>query len=416
MIVTNPPVGTLLVIDEPATLDTIKPWLENRKYGVHPAQGSAELLAQIQTLHPDLILIGTRLSGQNGFEICTRIKGESKALGFVPILLLLESDSDELTGLDAGADDFLIKPIKESELLARVGALLRIKRQHDTLWQENQKLTLELAKRNADLETALLEARAATVLKDSIVQNVSHELRTPLVQVKGAVSLMAEDARAASPTGNSPLANMATQATAKLENIIQNITQLASSLNVKLEPFSLVDATSHAIRQLNRMWSSSAQVERIKTSLDNVPLVMGDRNGVAQVLQQLIDNAIKFSPDGGMVEVVGERNGDMVRIAVRDHGIGIQQDQITEIFQAFYQIEHGTTRRFGGAGVGLAISKLILDAMSTTMTVESEPGAGSTFSFQLPVAQVGEIEHAQQEIVRSLKSLDTNVVSALRKE
>ncbi|MCC7449095.1 MAG: response regulator [Anaerolineae bacterium] len=416
MILTNPPIGTLLVIDEPTTLDTIKPWLENRKYDVHAAQGSADLPAQMQTLHPDLVLIGTRLPGENGFEICTRMKGDSKALGFVPILLLLESDSDELTGLDAGADDFLIKPIKESELLARVGALLRIKHQHDALWQENQKLTQELAKRNADLELALFESRAAAVLKDSIVQNVSHELRTPLVQVKGAVSLLAEDARAASPTGNSPLANMATQATAKLENIIQNITQLAISFNVKLEPFSLVDATSHAIRQLNRMWSSSAQVERIKTSLDNVPLVTGDRNGVAQVLQQLIDNAIKFSPEGGSVEVFGERQGDMVRIAVRDQGIGIQQDQITQIFQAFYQVERGTTRRFGGTGVGLAISKLILDSMNTTMTVESQPGAGSTFSFLLPVAQVGEIEHAQQEIVRTLKTLDAKVESALRKE
>ncbi len=406
MTLTNPPVGTLLVIDEPATLDNIKPWLESRKYGVHPAQGGEELPAQIQTLHPDLILIGTRLSNQNGFDICTRIKSDSKVFGFLPILLLLNSDSDELAGLDAGADDFLVKPVKESELLARVGALLRIKRQHDVLWQENQKLTVELAKRNTDLEKALAESRGLAVLKDSIVQNVSHELRTPLVQVKGAVSLMAEDARAASPNGVSVLANMATQATAKLESIIQNITQMATSFNVKLEPFSLVDATSHAIRQLNRQWSSSAQVDRINTSLENVPLVMGDRNGVAQVLQQLIDNAIKFSPKGGPVEVIGERNGDVVRIAVRDYGIGIQKDQIAQIFQAFYQVDSSTTRPFGGTGVGLAIAKLILDAMNATIQVESNPGVGSTFSFQLPVAQVGEIEQAQREIERTLKSLE----------
>jgi signal transduction histidine kinase len=120
--------------------------------------------------------------------------------------------------------------------------------------------------------------------------------------------------------------------------------------------------------------------------MDNVPLVLGDRGGLAQVLQQLIDNALKFSPDGGPVEVIGERCDGTVRVAVRDTGIGIPQDQIGRIFQAFYQIDSSTTRSFGGTGVGLAIAKLILDKMGTTIKVESKPGVGSTFSFMLPIA------------------------------
>ena len=134
-------------------------------------------------------------------------------------------------------------------------------------------------------------------------------------------------------------------------------------------------------------WASSAAVERIKPKVENVPLLMGDRGAVAQVLQQLIDNAVKFSPNGGPVEITAENTPGGMRVTVRDYGIGIADDQRERIFQAFYQVDSGSTRRFPGTGVGLSIVKLILDKMGTSVEVESKPNVGSTFSFVLAIAE-----------------------------
>jgi signal transduction histidine kinase len=278
--------------------------------------------------------------------------------------------------------------------------LLRLKRRYQELWDQNAKLTDELAQRNFELERTLRESKEVVILKDSIVRNVSHELRTPLLQVKSAVAMLAEDARAASPTGVSVLADHATAATAKLESIVQNISQLAASLNVKLEPFRLSDAVNLATRQLSRQWASSGNVERIHIPDNDVPPILGDRGGVAQVLRQLLDNAIKFSPNGGPVKIKADQTDTTVRISVCDQGIGIPEDQVERIFQAFYQVDSSSTRPFGGTGVGLAIVKLLLDGMGSNIHVESKPGEGSTFSFTLPLAgpDAVPVEHLESTI------------------
>jgi signal transduction histidine kinase len=382
---TNSPYGAVLVIDpESDEVQDISLNLRHYGYTVSAVPVGKDAVEVVRETQPDLVL--TTLDQRNVVEICRQIKHDN-APGFLPIILIVNiaADGPEASA-EANADDFLVRPIRQAELLTRIGVLLRIKYEHDLLWRENQTLLAELAQRNADLEKALRDSHDISVLKDSIVQNVSHELRTPLLQVKSAVAMLAEDARAASPKGVSVLADHATAATARLESVVQNISQLAASTNVKSEAFRVLDAVNVALRQLGRQWASSGAVERIKIRMDNVPLVLGDRGGLAQVLQQLIDNALKFSPNGGPVEVIGERCDGTVRVSVRDTGIGIPPDQIGRIFQAFYQIDSSTTRSFGGTGVGLAIAKLILDKMGTTITVESKPGVGSTFSFMLPIA------------------------------
>src|SRR5262249_8335882 len=155
--------------------------------------------------------------------------------------------------------------------------------------------------------------------------------------------------------------------------------------NVRKEVFRLPDAVQIAVRQLGRQWGSLNNVSRIKIKIPDIPVVTGDRNGVAQMLQQLLDNGIKFSPQGGSVEVSGHIEGQAVRVSVIDHGIGIPPGELAHIFQAFYQVDRSVTRRYGGTGVGLAIVKLLADAMGVQIDVQSEVGAGSTFSFCLDI-------------------------------
>ncbi len=378
------PANLLVVGNEPDSVHPYHQWLELPTYMVEFAQEGNQVIQAIQQSRPDLVLLSTALNG-TGLQICSSVKSD-ESLGFVPIIVLLEAKSDRTeAAFDCGADEVLVEPVQKAELLARINGLLRIKRRFDALKQQNQGLTNELAKRTQELEFALHETQTWASLKDSIVANVSHELRTPLLQVKSAVAMLAEDARAANK-GVSVIADHATAATARLESAVQNITQLASTLNVKSEPFFLADAVKIAVRQLGRQWASSGGVERIKINVNDIPTILGDRSGVAQVLQQLLDNAIKFSPKGGPVEVFAERYRVGIRISVRDRGIGIPADQVERIFQAFYQIDSGSTRHFGGMGVGLAIVKLLLDRMGTVIQVESQPNVGSTFSFILPIA------------------------------
>jgi signal transduction histidine kinase len=217
------------------------------------------------------------------------------------------------------------------------------------------------------------------LLKNAIVRNVSHELRTPLLQVKSAVALLAEDVQ------NNSLADYATNATARLEAIVTNITQLAGSQDIDPNPVIVRECVGYACRNLRRAWEHKGAAERIVTKIaDDLPPAFADRQSLSTVMQLLIDNALKFSDDP--VEVEAQQVGSRIRITVRDYGIGIAPDKLEAIFDSFYQVDNSSTRRYGGTGVGLAIVRLILDRHGVKIRVNSRPGHGSAFSFELPVA------------------------------
>lgn len=226
------------------------------------------------------------------------------------------------------------------------------------------------------------------LLKNAIVRNVSHELRTPLLQVKSAVSLIDED------YANKTLINFAKNATARLETLVKNITMLGSSLDMNIGPIIVRDAIEFARRNLGRIWQHGGEeADRIELNIEaNLPPVMADKQGLSTVLQQLMDNALKFSE--GKIEVIARREEDSkhVYIAVRDSGIGIEKSQMKKIFDSFFQIDSSSTRRYGGMGVGLALVKVILDNHSTLINVDSQLEKGSTFWFLLDVVEMEAID------------------------
>ncbi|MBE2270080.1 MAG: hypothetical protein IAE80_17715 [Anaerolinea sp.] len=257
-------------------------------------------------------------------------------------------------------------------LLAAENAALRA--QCRTLEREVDDLTEQV---NHQKQTA----DELDILRNAIVRNVSHELKTPLLQIKSAVSLMAED------SDNPKLADYAMEATARLEAVVKNITQLADSLEIRLEPCQIKDCVDQALRTLRRSWEHQTSVERVRVELDGeLPLVLADRQGLGVVLQLLIDNALKFSKHA--VRVTARQDANWLIISVQDYGIGIERDKIDRIFEPFYQVDSSSTRRFGGAGVGLAIVRLILERHDAEINVTSEIGKGSTFSFALRIVEL----------------------------
>jgi signal transduction histidine kinase len=384
-----------MLSDSPQDEGVIQSILQRQQYSVHLAHSDEFIIDRIATLQPDLVLLNTNVLPEPVIALCRQIKQRVSGR-YLPLLLLVMSNSrvktrqlqlfGEITA-QTGADDVLFKPVHRAELIQRMLVLMRLSDRVESLRVQNHALTRQLEERDRELNRALSGSREISVLKDSIVNNVSHELRTPMLQVKSAVAMLEAEARSTPSLGGmARLLEYATKSTSRLENVIQNITQLITSTSLKSEAFRVVDAAHIALRQLGRSWSSAGSVSRVELQIDEMPLVLGDKNGVAQVLQQLIDNGLKFSPNGETVIVSASHLENGVQIAVADNGIGVDEDQIERIFQEFYQVEQGTTRRFGGAGTGLAIVKLILDRLGVNIEVKSRPGEGSVFSFVLPFA------------------------------
>lgn len=230
------------------------------------------------------------------------------------------------------------------------------------------------------LRTRRTEARLHDefdVLKSALIRNISHELRTPLLHIKSAVAMLAEEA----DRGDN-LTTYATQATARLEDAVKNIMQLAEVLDLDLQPATVHDAVAQAVRDIRRSWSHREQMDRVIVQAPpDLPFVLADKQAIGIALQLLIDNALKFSKRE--VEVTLGLDGENVRVSVRDYGIGIPQEKLDFIFAPFYQIDNRDARRFGGMGIGLAIVRLIVEHHNAVVEVNSEIGSGSVFSFVL---------------------------------
>jgi signal transduction histidine kinase len=275
----------------------------------------------------------------------------------------------------------LVLPASPQGLNYSLQAALRARANSLALYERNAALEAEVERQRVLLHEQQVAADEVTLLKNAIVRNVSHELKTPLLHVKSAVAMMAED------NANNTLSQYATEATARLEAVVKNIAQLASSLDLQIGPVLVREVVDQAVRNLRRSWQIKEAVSRVHVEIaDDLPPVLGDKQGLSTVIQLLLDNALKFSEKP--VEIVAVRVGEEAQVTVRDYGIGIAQDEMTKIFDSFYQVDSSSTRRYGGTGVGLAIVRLILDRHKVHIDVKSEEGEGSTFTFKLKFADL----------------------------
>lgn len=274
--------------------------------------------------------------------------------------------------------------------LSSIGQIItgHLQRRQQALSQENR--CTELASYNHQLNQELAVAKQTraeiNLLKQAIVHSVSHELRTPMLQVKSAVALLNEDEHI-----NRKIADLAMEATTRLEGGIRNVTLLNELMNESsdIHSFSavpMVQIVQAATRNLGKSWEHKKDIERVEiTSTDKAINALCDKQRLTIAVQLLLDNALKFSQD--KVTVVISSKAKHVSVSIRDRGIGIPEDQLTQIFEPFYQIDGSSTRRFGGMGIGLAIVRLILDHHYASIRIESKQGKGTTFTFDLPVSE-----------------------------
>lgn len=235
----------------------------------------------------------------------------------------------------------------------------------------------------------ITERRRIERLKDEFVSIVSHELRTPLTSIRGSLGLIEGGAVEAGSEKGRELVRIARSNTERLIRLINDILDLdkieAGKLSFKNEDLAPSNVIEQAVASIAGL--AREQGVSVTTELGDAPRISGDFDRLVQVLTNLLSNAVKFSPAGKAVTVgVQTTEKGFVQFWVRDRGPGIPSDQLGQLFKKFQQLEASQTRTSGGSGLGLAISKAIVAAHRGTIDVESTPGDGSTFFFEIPHA------------------------------
>ena len=252
---------------------------------------------------------------------------------------------------------------------------------------ENARLYEQLEERSAELAAALQKLQNLDRLREQMIQNVGHELRTPLTLVQGYVELLLNgELGPVQPLQRSAL-QIVYERTQTLAHMIGNLTALRTVRpeSMVMAPYSLPEALDWVVEHY-RHRAEDAGITIVTEVPRGVPAILADREHLLLALSQLLDNAIKFSPQGGTVRIRAWSEGKWVNVAFQDEGIGIPPEHLPHIFERFYQVDGSTTRRFGGMGIGLALVWEIMEAHRGSVRVESEVGKGSTFILSFPRA------------------------------
>jgi two-component system phosphate regulon sensor histidine kinase PhoR len=229
--------------------------------------------------------------------------------------------------------------------------------------------------------------RLEQVRKD-FVANVSHELRTPLTAIRGYVEAL-QDGGKDQPEQLDRFLDIIRAHADRLNLIITDLLLLAKiesgQVPLKQEPISLAGVIDRTVSLLRRQLEQKRHTVQVRIPED-LPLIFGDEERLAQVFSNLLDNAIKYTPEHGMITITAEAGDDFIVAHVEDTGIGIPLNDLPRIFERFYRVDKARSRELGGTGLGLSIVKHLVEGHGGTVTVESLPGRGTKFRVMLPMA------------------------------
>ncbi len=371
---------TILVVDDnPATLYSTSRVLQSVGYRVLEA-GTGAAAVELARGDIDLVVLDINLPDFDGYEVCRRIRAIEKSAR-VPVVHLSASfvtDFDKVQGLELGADGYLTQPVEPPVLVATVRAFLRVRQSE-----------LEREQLLASERAARAEAERANRIKDDFLATVSHELRTPLQSMIGWAQLlkMGDVSPADFAEGLDAIERNAKLQSQMIADLLDVARITSGKLRLDVQPVDLPKVIEAVIR--DAIPSADAKGIRITKAVDpSVAPISGDPGRLQQVIWNLLNNAMKFTPDGGEIQITMAQLGSKIEIAVADNGQGIDPELIPKIFERFLQGDSSASRRHSGLGLGLAIARQLIDLHGGTIRAESNgPGTGAKFIVNLPISE-----------------------------
>jgi signal transduction histidine kinase len=372
--VTGEEKGSILVVDDtPINLKVLSNLLSDNGYHVRAARNGEMALMSVRSALPDLILLDVKMPGMDGYEVCNRLKAEDRTRDIPVMFISALNDTDNiLRAFQTGGIDYITKPFIFEEVLARVEGQLTLvrQRQHIEMLREKDRQYFEALSR----------------MKDRFVHSATHDLKSPLGIIVGYTSMIEDHCQ------DDPLlldyVDAIKQAHKRMKRLITDMLDLAqmetgidftpSPVQLKLYLKNCLAPFEPLADQLGIKLVFSPPADDLIVPIDS--FLMG------RVFDNLLTNAIKYTPEGGRVELAVEVAADQVFIQVTDTGRGIAEEAIPRLFDAFYRVNTDQDdKEIEGSGLGLSIVKTIIEQHQGQITVDSAPGEGTTFHIALPL-------------------------------
>ena len=368
----NPPRASriLIVDDTPANIDVLDQMLEAEGHQISVAASGEAALDLAPKIAPDLILLDIMMPGIDGFETCRRLTADPATKNIPVLFITAKSDAEDVVkGFSLGAVDYIAKPFREQEVLTRVRFHLQRKHLIEEMKDKNRKLT------------------EVNDLKNKFLGMASHDLKNPITSIRGyARILLDQGGKLPEETRTEFLEAIHEISGHMLELLgdLLNISMIESGhLNLCLKNDSLAALVEERLR-VHRFLAEKKNIV-LHASLAELPPFAFDASRIGQAIDNLLSNAIKFSPPDKNIHIALEDADGHAKFSVRDEGPGLSEEDQGKLFGPFQKLANRPTGDEPSHGLGLAITKKMVEAHHGRLSVESAPGAGSTFSFEIPM-------------------------------
>lgn len=407
----DPMIGAklVLIVDDNHDVREYVSGILSEHYVVHTAVDGIDGLEKVASLNPDLVISDVMMPRMDGNELCQRIK-QNLDYDHIPVILMTARATNELKieGLEMGADDYIAKPFNARELLVRARNLMVIRHQEKQLKGLNESLEQKVAdqltqmlserlKYEEELVQAKEKAEASSRLKSNILDNVNHEFRTPLAGIIGSAEILEMDV--ADPLQE--FVGFIKQSAYRLQSTLDAVVDLSAleseNINLDLEVVDFVKVLEDSVSRLKPV--AIRKGLQFYAQLENKAApILADERALENVLDHLIDNAVKFTHDG-KIQIAIDQDADHVTMTLQDTGIGIASEFMPKLFDAFVQESDGISRSYEGIGIGLTIAHKLIEQMDGSLELESQKNEGTTVTLSFPMynAEKSERDTADSE-------------------